>query len=99
MDRSNRSDAINMVANVQKLLTDHGVNVTRWVPVIADDMKRLGHLFRSVAGLIWQKHRLSRYDQRISRNAGRGFQMGNLRQSMGHGWYTLVNVGSYNLRI
>ena len=52
MDRSNWSDAINMVANVQKLLTDHGVNVTRWVPVIADDMKRLGHLFRSVAGLI-----------------------------------------------
>ena len=28
MDRSNWSDAINMVANVQKLLTDHDVNVT-----------------------------------------------------------------------
>ena len=45
MDRSNWNDAINMVANVQKLLTDHGVNVTMWVPVIADDMKRVWAIY------------------------------------------------------
>ena len=33
MDRSNWNDAINIVANVQKLLTDHGLNVTIWVPL------------------------------------------------------------------
>ena len=45
VDRSNWNDAINMAANVQKLLTDHGFNVTMWVPVIAEDMKRVWAIY------------------------------------------------------
>ena len=45
MQRTNWNDAINMVASVQKLLTDHDVNVTMWVPVIADDMKRVWAIY------------------------------------------------------
>ena len=45
MDRSNWKDAINIVANLQNLPTDHGVNVTMWVPVIAEDMKRVWAIY------------------------------------------------------
>ncbi len=34
-----------MMANVQKLLTGHSVNVTIWVAVIADDMKRVWAIY------------------------------------------------------
>ena len=34
-----------MVANLQNLPTDHGVNVTMWVPVIAEDMKRVWAIY------------------------------------------------------
>ena len=34
-----------MVANLQNLPTDHGVNVKMWVPVIAEDMKRVWAIY------------------------------------------------------
>lgn len=51
MERSNWNDAMNIVANVQKLLNDHGVNVTKWVPVIADDMKRVWAIYSGATSL------------------------------------------------
>ena len=94
MDRSNWNDAINIVANVQKLLTHHGVNVTMGIPIIAGKLKCLDNLFRTDSVLIGKKHQRNRDGQRILINVGKGFQIGNLRQSMGHSWYTLINVES-----
>ena len=51
MERSNWNDAMNIVANVQKLLNDHGVNVTKWVPVIADDLKRVWAIYSGATSL------------------------------------------------
>ena len=42
---------MNIGANVQKLLNDHGVNVTKWVPVIRDDMKRVWAIYSGVTSL------------------------------------------------
>ena len=50
-ERSNWNDAMNIVANVQKLLNDHGVNVTKWVPVIADEVKRVWAIYSGVTSL------------------------------------------------
>ena len=40
MPRENLSKAAAMVPSVQEMLKDHGVNISMWVPVIAEDMKR-----------------------------------------------------------
>ena len=41
MPRENLSKAAGMVPGIQKMLNDHGINITMWVPVIAEDMKRV----------------------------------------------------------
>ena len=41
MPRENLSKAAAMVPGIQKMLNDHGINITMWVPVIAEDMKRV----------------------------------------------------------
>lgn len=39
--RGNLSKAADMVPGIQEMLEGHKVNITMWVPVIAEDMKRL----------------------------------------------------------
>ena len=39
--RENLSTAADMVPGIQEMLKGHDVNITMWVPVIAEDMKRL----------------------------------------------------------
>ena len=39
--RENLSKAADMVPGIQEMLKGHDVNITMWVPVIAEDMKRL----------------------------------------------------------
>ena len=39
--RENLSKAADMVPGIQDMLKGHNVNITMWVPVIAEDMKRL----------------------------------------------------------
>ena len=39
--RENLSKAADMVPGIQEMLKGHNVNITMWVPVIAEDMKRL----------------------------------------------------------
>ena len=41
MPRENLSKAAAMVPGIQKMINDHGINITMWVPVIAEDMKRV----------------------------------------------------------
>ena len=41
MPRENLSKAADMVPGIQDMLKGHDVNITMWVPVIAEDMKRL----------------------------------------------------------
>ena len=41
MPRENLSKAVAMVPGIQKMINDHGINITMWVPVIAEDMKRV----------------------------------------------------------
>ena len=41
MPRENLSKAAGMVPGIQKMLNDHGINISMWVPVIAEDMKRV----------------------------------------------------------
>lgn len=45
MPRENLSKAAAMVPSVQEMLKDHGVNVSLWVPVIAEDMKRVSVVY------------------------------------------------------
>ena len=39
--RGNLSKAADMVPSIQEMLEGHKINITMWVPVIAEDMKRL----------------------------------------------------------
>ena len=41
MPRENLSKAADMVPGIQDMLKGHDVNITMWVPVIAEDMKRV----------------------------------------------------------
>ena len=45
MPRENLSKAAAMVPSVQEMLKDHGVNISMWVPVIAEDMKRVSVVY------------------------------------------------------
>ncbi len=41
MPRENLAEVISMVSVAQDMLTGHNMNVSRWSPVIAEDLKRL----------------------------------------------------------
>ena len=40
MDRSNWGEATKLVSEIQKMLVDHNVTVTMWVPILAEEMQR-----------------------------------------------------------